>query len=150
MLAILHATEAPDPRHRTQLLVNGRPDIAIAAGADGVHLTSPLSELTPAQVRELFDHARCPPPVLSVSCHTTEEVDRAVASRVDLILFGPVFEKSVGDQPRHEGLGLEALHEACQRAGLTPVLALGGVTVANTQACLTAGAAGIAAIRLFN
>jgi thiamine-phosphate pyrophosphorylase len=149
MLNIIRATE-PDPRHRSRLLINSRADVAIAAEADGVHLTSHPDELTPDQVRKLFDHAHRSPPVISISCHNTAQVDHAIANKVDLILFGPVFEKRIGDKLVSEGLGLEALHLACTHAGHTPVLALGGITIANTQSCLHAGAAGIAAIRLFN
>jgi len=87
--------------------------------------------------------------VISVSCHTLDEVRRAHEARVDLILFGPVFEKRVARQLIQDGSGLKALEAACRAAEGTPVLALGGITLENTSACLAAGAAGIAAIRLF-
>jgi thiamine-phosphate pyrophosphorylase len=133
----------------TQLLINGRPDVALASGAAGVHLTSAPGELTPAQVREVFSLAQAAPPILSVSCHTLDEVRRAHQAAVDLILFGPVFEKRVARQLIRDGSGLALLREACQAAASTPVLALGGITEDNTADCLEAGAAGIAAIRLF-
>jgi thiamine-phosphate pyrophosphorylase len=136
----------------TKLLINSRADIAIAARADGVHLTSALGELTPAQVRALYAHAHLPAPIVSLSCHTLEEVTRAAQSppgnRPDLILFGPVFEKR-SSGANTTGTGLELLAEACRAAVPIPVLALGGVTAENTPTCLDAGAAGIAAIRLF-
>lgn len=137
------------PHAGTQLLINGRADVAIAAGAAGVHLTSHPEELTPGQVRTVFASAGRPAPVIGVSCHTLEEVRRAHEAQVNFILFGPVFEKRVARQLIQDGSGLQALAFACQAAAGTPVLALGGVTLENTAACLAAGAAGIAAIRLF-
>jgi thiamine-phosphate pyrophosphorylase len=134
---------------RTKLLVNGRADVAVASGADGVHLTSRSGELTSEQVRRVFALAGYGEPFVSASCHTTEDVRRAVDGGVDLILFGPVFEKRVEDEVTVAGVGLAALREACAVAGGTPVLALGGVTEGNAAACVEAGAAGIAGIRLF-
>jgi thiamine-phosphate pyrophosphorylase len=133
----------------TQLLVNGRPDVAVAAGADGVHLTSQEGELTPEQVREVFRLAGAGQPVVSVSCHTVEEVRRAVGDGVDLILFGPVFEKRVEGEMVGEGVGLGKLQEASAAAAGVPVLALGGVTWPRAELCIEAGAAGVAGIRLF-
>ncbi len=134
---------------RTKLLVNGRADVAVAAGAAGVHLTSRPGELTAEQVRRVFAAAGRAAAVVSASCHTLEEVRRAVDQGVDLILFGPVFEKRVEGTVVVAGVGLEALREACEMAGGTPVLALGGVARADTAECVEAGAAGVAGIRLF-
>jgi thiamine-phosphate pyrophosphorylase len=132
-----------------RLLINGRADVAAAVGAAGVHLTAHPGELTPEQVRRVFTLAGRPAPVVSVSCHTLDEVQRANAAQVDLILFGPVFEKRVEGEVITPGAGLAGLQAACKVAPGSPVLALGGITVANTPACLAAGAAGIAGIRLF-
>jgi thiamine-phosphate pyrophosphorylase len=134
---------------RTRLLINGRPDVAVAAQADGVHLTARRGELTPAQVREVFAFAGLSAPVVSVSCHSVEEVLRAGDAGVDLILFGPVFEKRVDGELITEGVSLDMLGKACQCAGAIPVLALGGIKAENTEACVARGAAGVAAIRLF-
>jgi thiamine-phosphate pyrophosphorylase len=134
---------------KTKLLVNGRADVAVAAGADGVHLTALEGELTPEQVREVFRAAGAGRPIISVSCHTLDEVRRSVGEEVDLILFGPVFEKRVEGEMVGEGLGLDALQEACAAAEGTPVLALGGVTWPRSELCIEAGAAGVAGIRLF-
>ena len=133
----------------TKLLVNGRPDVAVAAGADGVHLTAQEGELTVAQVREVFEAAGAGTPVISVSCHTREEVRRAGADGADFILFGPVFEKRVEGEMVGEGVGLEKLQEACDAADRMPVLALGGITWPRAELCIEAGAAGVAGIRLF-
>lgn len=131
----------------TQLLINARADVALATGAHGVHLTASSDELTPTQIRTLY--ANRPAPTISISCHTLEEVTRAAAANVDLILLGPIFEKSLQSQPIAPGIGLAILKAACIAAGTIPVLALGGVTAENLTACLEAGAAGIAGIRLF-
>lgn len=137
----------------TRLLVNSRADVAVAAGADGVHLpagdASMQDQLTPAQVRQLFAASRAKMPIVSVSCHTFAEVERARDNAADLVLFGPLFGKTLAGQIVVPGTGLEALSTACKLAREIPVLALGGVTAANTPACLAAGARGIAAIRLF-
>jgi thiamine-phosphate pyrophosphorylase len=134
---------------KTWLLINGRADVAVAVGAAGVHLAAHPDELTPEQVRRVFALAGRPAPMISVSCHTLEEVQRARIAAVDLILFGPVFEKRVDGAQVAAGVGLEALHEACAVAGEIPVLALGGVTRDLAGECIRAGAQGIAGIRLF-
>jgi thiamine-phosphate pyrophosphorylase len=152
LLAALRV-RAPAPK----LLISSRTDIAIAANAAGVHLTSAEGSLTPADVRRLYAAAGLPSPVISVSCHTLGEVAAARRSEPTLILFGPVFEKVVfGPNAPHpaealisEGSGLNLLRLACVAAVPVPVLALGGITPDNTGSCLAAGAAGIAAIRLY-
>jgi thiamine-phosphate pyrophosphorylase len=147
----------------TKLLVNSRADIAVATCADGVHLTSAHGALTPAQVRALYAAAALPEPIVSLSCHTLAEVACAAAAapneRPTLILFGPVFEKVIAEASLFEnsitnkkifaGTGLDLLRAACLAAAPVPVLALGGITLTNTAATLAAGAAGVAAIRLF-
>ena len=133
----------------TRLLINSRLDIAIAAHAHGVHLTSASGEITPAQVREVYAAANLLTPVVSVSCHTLAEVEMA-RNEADLILFAPVFHKTVAGEMVAAGAGLEGLRTACLAAGSTPVYALGGVTVANVHECLRVGAGGIAGIHLFH
>jgi thiamine-phosphate pyrophosphorylase len=134
----------------TQLLINSRADIAIATSAHGVHLTSRHGELTPNQIRLLYASATLPPPVISVSCHTLAEVTRARDDQPSAILFAPIFEKSIPGQPTIPGFGLDQLHAACEAAAPIPIIALGGITLANAPLCQHAGAAGIAGIRLFH
>jgi thiamine-phosphate pyrophosphorylase len=133
----------------TKLLINTRADVAIAARAHGVHLTSRPDELTPQQVRELYTHAGLSAPIVSVSCHTPTDIARARHNAADFILFGPVFEKRVHGEIVIEGVGLEALSLACAVAQQVPVLALGGITQQNAAVCLACGATGIAGIRTF-
>jgi thiamine-phosphate pyrophosphorylase len=131
-----------------KLLINSRADIAIAIAAPGVHLTASPGELTPRQVHTLYAHAGLPTPTVTISCHTLEDLARLANQPIDAILFGPIFEKSVAGQHVTDGKGLALLQQACAATSI-PVLALGGLTPTNTQSCLDAGAAGIAAIRLF-
>jgi thiamine-phosphate pyrophosphorylase len=138
-----------DVPRRPQVLINHRADIALACRADGVHLRSGAGELSAAQIRELYQRAGLPAPVISISCHSLPEVQSARDSGVDLILFGPVFEKLISAENSLAGSGPELLRQACEIAAPTKVLALGGVTEAHIPACLAAGAAGVAAIRLF-
>jgi thiamine-phosphate pyrophosphorylase len=134
----------------TKLLVNSRLDIAIAVAAHGVHLPAAAGELTPAQVRRVYAAASLPPPVITVSCHILAEVTHARDSLVDAILFAPVFGKSAAGEMVTPAQGLDRLRDACTVAASTPVFALGGVTQQNAPACIQAGAAGIAGIRLFH
>lgn len=133
----------------TKLLINSRPDIALATSAHGVHLTGSLDELTPAQVRALYATSSRPPPLISVSCHSVADIERACQNQVDAILFSPIFEKPLLHEASLPGQGLSQLHAACTIASPTPVFALGGVTLQNASSCLAVGAAGIAGIRLF-
>jgi thiamine-phosphate pyrophosphorylase len=129
----------------TKLLINGRTDIALACGADGVHL--PAGEVAASEVRALWMRCRASSPWIGVSAHTAADVHDARASAADFAVFAPIFEKVPTGTP---GIGLEALRAACAEAGDgCAVLALGGVTLSNAHDCIEAGAAGVAGIRLF-
>jgi thiamine-phosphate pyrophosphorylase len=135
---------------RTRVLVNSRADVAAATGVDGVHLTAAVGELLPLQVRSIYGAAGRSNPMVSISCHTVEEVQRAGASGVDAILFGPVFGKTIDGLQVVAGLGLESLRQACAIAAGTAVYALGGVTLERAPECLLNGATGVAGIRFFS
>jgi thiamine-phosphate pyrophosphorylase len=136
------ATENQKPT--TALLINSRSDIALACGAAGVHL--PANDLSPSVVRKIWAKAGHPTrPLITISCHSADDVARAASEGADFAVFAPVFGKK--DAPHTSPAGLDGLREACRQK--IPVLALGGVTLANGRACLEAGATGIAAIRLF-
>ncbi len=134
----------------TALLINSRTDVALAAGAKGVHL--PANDISPQEVRAAW---KCGAgalareisrdPLIAVSCHQPEGVFKAATNQATFAVFAPIFEKK--DAPGTTPAGLEALSQACKAR--IPVLALGGVTLQNAESCLQAGAAGIAAIRLF-
>jgi thiamine-phosphate pyrophosphorylase len=146
-------------KRTTALLINSRTDVAIAAKASGVHLRSSdiSSQDVRAAWRESYNQGQSrsrgrlarelspPNPLIAISCHSPKEVQEAAANSATIAVFAPIFEKK--DAPARNPAGLEALREAC-RAKI-PVLALGGITTQNVHSCLEAGAAGIAAIRLF-
>jgi thiamine-phosphate pyrophosphorylase len=134
------------PNPKTALLINSRTDVALASGANGVHLTA--HDVNPPDVRTAWGRAtNCGPvePPISISCHSPEATAQAAVDGATLGLFAAVFEKK--NAPAIQPQGLNALRKAC-RAKM-PVLALGGITLDNFESCLQAGAAGIAAIRLF-
>jgi thiamine-phosphate pyrophosphorylase len=135
-----HALSLPNPRG-SKILVNTRVDVALAAGAAGAHL--PAGSPAPRIWRSL-----APPGfLLGVSCHSLDEVCTAQDQGADYVIFGPVFpprSKATGLEPR----GIEGLAQAVRALNI-PVLALGGITATNAEDCAQAGAAGIAAISLY-
>jgi thiamine-phosphate pyrophosphorylase len=118
----------PNPRG-TKILVNDRIDVAIACGADGVHLRDGSIEYT----RPGF--------VVSVACHDIN----ALPEHADYILLSPILR---GHSPDAPVLGLEGLRKAAS-ISTVPIRALGGLTPANENDCAAAGAAGIAGISYF-
>jgi thiamine-phosphate pyrophosphorylase len=133
--AALQATRGTEAR----ILVNGRPDIAIATGAQGVHL--PAKGLPAARVRKLMPR----PAVVGVSVHApAPDVSPDAA---DYLVFGAVFQTR--SKPRgHAVAGLTGLGATTASTTL-PVLAIGGVSISRLHEIADAGAAGIAAIDLF-
>jgi thiamine-phosphate pyrophosphorylase len=139
----------------TKLLINGRSDVALACAADGVHL--PDGDLSASEIRTLWMKCRDRDPVIGVSAHSIDQVLYAEAHVANFAVLAPIFEKV---QTNAGGIGLSLLRAAslpmappgnveAPYAGGFPVLALGGVNLANAEACLQSGAAGIAGIRLF-
>lgn len=124
----------------TRVLVNDRLDVALAAHAHGIHL--PAHGLPLAEVR-----LRHPQLLIGASCHNLEELRRAEQGRADFAVFGPVFA-TASKKDYGPPLGLAQLTAAVSAVKI-PVLALGGITRANAAECLAAGAAGLAAISLF-
>ncbi len=151
-VAIISRLRTENRELRTALLINSRTDVALAAGADGVHLRS--NDISPEGVRDIWEKCgegtparQLSPrvPLIVVSCHSPAEVAQAAAQAATFAVFAPVVEKK--DAPETHPAGLDQLRQACQAK--VPVLALGGITMQNARSCLEAGAAGIAAIRLF-
>jgi thiamine-phosphate pyrophosphorylase len=138
LLALGRSLAAVCHAHGQLLLVNERIDVALACGADGVHL--PVTAVGPAQARRLLG----PAALIGVSCHSLAEVARARAGGADYATFGPVWAtpSKAGHGPP---VGLEALRQA-SRLGL-PLVALGGVEPSRARQAIEAGAAGVAAIR---
>jgi thiamine-phosphate pyrophosphorylase len=128
-----------------RVFMNDRLDVALAAGAAGVHLgekSLPLEaviEWRRSTGRSDFQ--------VGVSCHSLESARAAELGGADYIFFGPVYatpSKAAYGAPQ----GIERLREVCRSVEI-PVLAIGGINLENAGACLDAGAAGIAAIRMF-
>jgi thiamine-phosphate pyrophosphorylase len=128
-----------------RILVNDRLDVALSTGAAGVHLGEmSLPVETVAEWRRSAGRLEFR---IGVSCHSVEAARGADVAGADYIFFGPIFatpSKAGFGEPQ----GIERLREVC-RAVRIPVLAIGSVTVENANSCLAAGAAGVAAIRLF-
>jgi thiamine-phosphate pyrophosphorylase len=128
---------------RARLLVNaGSPDaerVVRAVGAAGLHLPG----------RWRADQVGCARAsgLVSAGCHSIGEVAVARTSGADIALLSPVYPTQ--SHPDAPALGMEALSVACRTAGPMPVFALGGVTMENAEACIAAGAAGVAGIRTF-
>ena len=128
---------------QARVLINDRADIAAAAGADGVHLTT--QSLDAGLVRKTFGQGL----LIGVSTHLPAEVGKARDSGADFVVFGPVFETS---SKRSFGppVGLPQLTRVTQTWPELPVIALGGVSVDNARDCFGAGAAGVAGISMFS
>jgi len=130
----------------SSVLVNDRVDVACAAGAAGVHLGE--NSLPPSEVRKLVNRGGARANFLvGVSAHSLEGALQAEQAGADYVIFGPVYttpSKAGFGEPQ----GVQRLKEVCNRLTI-PVLAIGGITQENAGECVVAGAAGIAAIRLF-
>lgn len=145
LLSTARAAVAAASGTSTRIVVNDRLDVAVASGAAGVHLggrSLPVSEVYKwrGARRERGDF------LIGGSCHS---LDAALAAHegADYLFFGPVFStpsKACFGPPQ----GLQRLAEICRRVAV-PVIAIGGIDWHTAPQCLRAGAAGIAAIRLF-
>jgi thiamine-phosphate pyrophosphorylase len=134
----------------TRILVNDRLDIAIAERAGGLHLGE--KSLPVAEARRLVESALRKQAVdesflAGVSCHSLETAESAERDGANYIFFGPVFT-TPSKQGFGSSQGTERLQQVCSAVSI-PVFAIGGITLDNATACLHAGAAGLAAIRLF-
>ncbi|MEO8072566.1 MAG: thiamine phosphate synthase [Acidobacteriota bacterium] len=127
-------------KSQTKILVNDRADIAFAAKAAGVHLTS--HSLSAEIIRRNFPKDF----VIGVSTHTIETSETAKQNGADFVTFGPIFETPDKGKPH----GVEKLHEVCEKLKPFPVIALGGIDETNYKSVLENGARGFAAIRFLN
>jgi thiamine-phosphate pyrophosphorylase len=124
-----------------RLVVNDRADIALALGADGVHLGQ--DDLPPAAARQLLGERA----VIGFSTHNEEQAREAIELPVDYIAIGPIFETSSKEHP-DPVVGLEGLRRVRRIVGQIPLVAIGGVRAENAREVLTAGADAVAVISL--
>jgi thiamine-phosphate pyrophosphorylase len=138
LMRLVQALVGRGPR----IIVNTRLDVALAAGAHGLHL--PAGSLPPSRLRVLTD----PGFLIGVSCHSLRDVVRAEEEGADYVYLSPIFVSP--SKPGYgPAIGLDALREVCRLVRL-PVLALGGVDEDRAPACIAAGAAGFASISAFS
>jgi thiamine-phosphate pyrophosphorylase len=144
LLDIAAELRALTARHDALLLINDRIDVALACGADGVHL--PSHSFTVRDARTLLGTER----LIGLSTHHPAEVARAAEDGADFTVFGPVFDtpskRALGAPVGLDGLAAAAA-AVTPRATAFPVLAIGGVTAAEVPAARRHGAAGVAVIR---
>ncbi len=138
------AIEQARPRG-ARVLVNDRLDVAMAVGADGVHLRA--SSIPPREVRAVAEKRGLDDFLIGVSTHSIAEAKMAEDGGADFIVCGPVYDTP---SKREFGppLGLDAFAEICGAVKI-PALAIGGINLSNYSEPLRRGAAGIAAISLF-
>jgi thiamine-phosphate pyrophosphorylase len=134
----------------TRVLVNDRLDVAIAERAGGVHLS--VKSLPVREAKRLIQSALAKQAVgksflVGASCHSLEAAKAAEHDGADYIFFGPIFP-TPSKQQFGPPQGIQSLQQVCRTVSV-PVLAIGGVTLDNAALCIHAGAAGVAAIRLF-
>jgi len=125
-------------QYGARLLINDKIDVALAVGADGVHLGEH------SQPTEVVRHSLGRKMLIGVSTHSSNEIQNACQKGADFVTFGPVYatpSKAVYGAPQ----GLQALAEACMQSPL-PVFALGGITPERAAGVRAAGAHGIALI----
>lgn len=126
-----------------RLLVNDRFDVALAAGADGVHLTS--NSLRAEIVRKAVPADF----IIGASTHNEVEIEDAVSGNADFVTFSPVFEtpkKLLYGPPQ----GIERLAAMVNKFPQIPVIALGGISQETVPMIVASGAAGVAAIQMFS
>ena len=123
-----------------RVIVNDRADIALAAGADGVHLGQ--DDLTPEAARRLLGRAA----IIGYSTHNVEQVRAAAAMPVDYVAIGPVFDTASKERP-DPVVGLDGVRGARAAVGpAVPLVAIGGITRHNARAVIDAGADCVAVI----
>lgn len=141
LVSLVSKVVAISQRTETRVIVNDRIDIAITAGAMGVHLKG--DSLSAARVRRMAPAGW----LIGRSVHRLEEAGRVVdEGAVDYVTFGPVFETD--SKPGVTPLGLTMLERVVASVE-KPVLAIGGITVEKAGEVASSGVAGIAAIGLF-
>jgi thiamine-phosphate pyrophosphorylase len=140
------AREAVAGGGAARVIVNDRLDVALAAGAAGVHLGR--ESLSARDVVRWCRAGKAPGEfVVGVSCHSLKEAREAESAGANYIFFGPLFD-TPSKRAMGEPQGVARLAKIC-RSVTIPVVAIGGITEENAGECMRAGAGGVAAIRMF-
>lgn len=126
-------------RRDARVVVNDRCDVALMAGADGVHVGQ--DDLPAGAARDLLG----PSAVLGLSTHDAAQVAAALLEPVSYLAIGPVHATRTKDTG-YAAVGLEAVRQAARAAGDRPVVAIGGITLETAPAVVAAGAASVAVI----
>lgn len=121
------------------IVVNDRADLARLSGAGGLHVGQ--DDLPPRAARSLVGEAS----VIGLSTHSVAQAEAALAEPADYTAVGPVFGTSTKDTG-YSAVGLELVRAVAAMPGARPVVAIGGVTVANAPSVLAAGGASVAVI----
>ena len=124
----------------TKIVINDRVDVALAAGSDGVHLTSRSipSDVVRRYVPKNF--------LVGISAHSFDELESANKGKADFAVLAPIF----GSPGKGAPIGLDVLRQAVTQTGPFPILGLGGINETNYHSVIDTGAAGFAAIRFLN
>ncbi len=126
-------------QHGLKIIVNDRVDIAVALGADGVHLGQ--DDMPVEAARRLLGAAA----IIGISTHTLKQAELAAELPVDYIAIGPIFPTTT-KQSTHTPIGLDGLRLVRQAIGAIPLIAIGGITAGSRMALLNSGADGLAVI----
>lgn len=116
-----------------RVIINDRVDVAIAAGAAGVHLGQ--NDMPPEKVRTIIGSDA----IIGFSTHSVEQAKEAIMLPVDYIAIGPIFETSTKEDP-DETVGLEGIRAVRDVIGDFPLVAIGGITIENVGSVFSAGA----------
>jgi len=123
-----------------QIIINDRVDIALALGADGVHLGQ--DDLPPEAARRLLGDDV----VIGFSTHNVKQAIEASTWPIDYLAIGPIFQTSTKENP-DPVVGLAGLRTVGEAIGDTPLVAIGGITPAHARTVIDAGADSVAIIR---
>jgi len=126
-------------RPGVQLIINDRVDVALAVGAQGVHLGQ--DDMPPEAARKLLG----PNAVIGYSTHNIEQAIAAAKLPIDYLAVGPIFATTTKSETAPV-LGLEGLRTVRQAVGAFPLVAIGGITHANARDIIAAGADSVAVI----
>jgi thiamine-phosphate pyrophosphorylase len=142
LLDLIDAAVERSHRAGARVIVNDRADLALVAGADGVHVGQ--TDLPAAAIRRLSGETF----VVGLSTHNSEQVDAACLEPVSYVAIGPVFATTSKVGATDQAVGIDGVRSAAGRAAVrsVPVVAIGGITLEAAPRVLAAGAASAAVI----